>query len=1351
MIQAEIDGVGTLEFPDGTDPAVIQATVKKMVADQGAGPSGVSQFMSDLAGGAGRRIAAQGQNALDVVTAIATPPKWMPPRGTPSVPPLPGGTAIEKGLNVARLTPPWALAEWLLHVLAGAPGEAISKAMGNTPETAAQHGDLAELPAGILANLLPTGGSATAKALQMSGFGRPSKALRAEDLAARMKEAFPSRGPANIPLTFSDTLEQVADNPHAYDDLVSRFRIDPTGKQAKPDKVFKRLSNLPTIKEQAQAFDNAAAKKQIGSLSRGADAPPIPPEVQSVIDGDAPAFLMPPHAEGTIPTAGEQALAGVNLQKLARQTRMGYFKGKGGEVIFNPDMTKTSALKALDKQGKLADIVNGPGTSPKPQVPENAVIVKTPDGTEVRTILTDTPEKTAAAVQAQPAGTQVEVRPFEQAGDVLQQRMQGLRNTIDDARSSIPTGKQFYRDQEGNIVKTGNAGALLPRFEELFPEIRDLPPGTTPKQLVDAIDKDRGNKLYLQIQDAIKEQMAREAANPAAVAERPQDWTDYEAFSKAFDDVVNAPESVKPPTAAQPKLFQTQATMPPTPLQPKAPQVEHSDLLKGFEKPAPEPPRLPLSESGHTVELGMGLPVHRVGKAMKRVVQGFDDDTQPVRWFQSGRVQLNRVAPGQKLGDRTMNAITEERAWQGTSDQLLKESGLYTLTRQENLNLMQVQEGRATPMNAKVAKALNAINPEREKYSHGLQQVGAKVLVTKPTMDKTTGATGRMRFWKPYQPVKNYVPHLPDNRAIVKDGVDVIATEVQAWNRTLSSQDARHVAEVLLARAKGTPIPRTVPDQIIEFTGHGQPKSAHLHARTGLVIPDKYRLLPNEAWPAYFQSTSREIALARHLGPGDAAIEALRKTNAARPDDAIKEVLDTWDYWRGGAERSPSQRFMDKLIAVGRNLVTARFMGPTTAIKQGSQAIPIFAETKTTNFVKAIASSFKRGTRDEAARAGAHLDDLIRDMTEEHLALSEAMHPSQSALDKAVVGTERVASAVTRTAGITAHDRFWRTVGYKAALLDFQDFQQAAAKGNVKAISRLKEHGLTAASTPEQMQRAASAFSAKVNLQSDPIAMPAFIYKMPMFRLSTHLSRFAIGQQQRMVRDFAVPLAKAVANKDWATFQRHGLRATKLLTGGVVGGELLGDTLRTIAGRPDDRPGGTPQEVFNDLVNQRVPPKVLVQRIGDNIMFAAFLGYAQLAKEALYDPTTRDAKALRVGSLLLGPVGSSIVEGATRAANLATADTEKGVRSGKSDQDRAWEDVKRTVVGSLTGTGRVVSQWMFPHSQGSDKRRALNGIVQAMRRNDAAAAAEWQRWYERRQGTPLSYDAIGTAFTDYGD
>jgi hypothetical protein len=74
-IQAQIDGVGTLEFPDGTDPSVIQATVKKHVAQNqsGAAPSAPASAMdyAKSVGNAAERWA--GQTAIGAISTILDP------------------------------------------------------------------------------------------------------------------------------------------------------------------------------------------------------------------------------------------------------------------------------------------------------------------------------------------------------------------------------------------------------------------------------------------------------------------------------------------------------------------------------------------------------------------------------------------------------------------------------------------------------------------------------------------------------------------------------------------------------------------------------------------------------------------------------------------------------------------------------------------------------------------------------------------------------------------------------------------------------------------------------------------------------------------------------------------------------------------------------------------------------------------------------------------------------------------------------------------------------------------------------------------------------------------------------
>lgn len=77
-IRAEVEGVGILEFPDGTSPEVIKATVRRVVsgqhrpADPTEGMSGYDKFMAgagksfyDLARGAGQLIGAVSQEDVD--------------------------------------------------------------------------------------------------------------------------------------------------------------------------------------------------------------------------------------------------------------------------------------------------------------------------------------------------------------------------------------------------------------------------------------------------------------------------------------------------------------------------------------------------------------------------------------------------------------------------------------------------------------------------------------------------------------------------------------------------------------------------------------------------------------------------------------------------------------------------------------------------------------------------------------------------------------------------------------------------------------------------------------------------------------------------------------------------------------------------------------------------------------------------------------------------------------------------------------------------------------------------------------------------------------------------------------
>lgn len=233
-------------------------------------------------------------------------------------------------------------------------------------------------------------------------------------------------------------------------------------------------------------------------------------------------------------------------------------------------------------------------------------------------------------------------------------RMALLRSEIDDARTNLPTGR-IYGTTEGETGMVqkhaiGKAESILEQFSPLYPELRELPK-VGPKEFVTAIDKDKGNPLYLRIKDAVTRQMEGEEASAfdafsrhvdelagqkalsavsgetaafkqpweqglleyaqsrvkptiaAQITQRSQGRSFEAQHLKEINAALErgeivppsvlaeypalAKQVVRPPGGIQPKLIQTQAELPPTPLQPKSPQVPHEDLLSGLKPQEP--------------------------------------------------------------------------------------------------------------------------------------------------------------------------------------------------------------------------------------------------------------------------------------------------------------------------------------------------------------------------------------------------------------------------------------------------------------------------------------------------------------------------------------------------------------------------------------------------------------------------------------------------------------------------------------------------------------------------------------------------------------------------------------------
>src|SRR5580704_3329092 len=69
-IHAQVEGVGTLEFPDGTDPSVVQATVKKVIAGKSSGSGGAA---TSKAPGEGYSLGEHADVAASLVSGAVAP------------------------------------------------------------------------------------------------------------------------------------------------------------------------------------------------------------------------------------------------------------------------------------------------------------------------------------------------------------------------------------------------------------------------------------------------------------------------------------------------------------------------------------------------------------------------------------------------------------------------------------------------------------------------------------------------------------------------------------------------------------------------------------------------------------------------------------------------------------------------------------------------------------------------------------------------------------------------------------------------------------------------------------------------------------------------------------------------------------------------------------------------------------------------------------------------------------------------------------------------------------------------------------------------------------------------------
>lgn len=273
------------------------------------------------------------------------------------------------------------------------------------------------------------------------------------------------------------------------------------GGKVKPTARFNEAEPVSTSGAEAATGGN----KPVPTIQPTGSTVALPPEIQAVVDGNAPAWFLPHEAEGTIPTKGEAFVRSldkptppveprvrirgprtgaadasigarskvINIDPTGTSTispalgaalgpKVRILETREGTIVFNPEIVTAEQIKTLESEGRVADVVNGPRTSPKPEKPTLAVVARDAEGTEVRTILADNEAKAKAAVEYQQAqGLKTEVVPADspQAVGVLRERL-----TVPLKAKSQVLSRSRYVDSLG--AEEGSKGIFKPRKRE---------------------------------------------------------------------------------------------------------------------------------------------------------------------------------------------------------------------------------------------------------------------------------------------------------------------------------------------------------------------------------------------------------------------------------------------------------------------------------------------------------------------------------------------------------------------------------------------------------------------------------------------------------------------------------------------------------------------------------------------------------------------------------------------------------------------------------------------------------------------------------------------------------------------
>ncbi len=770
-----------------------------------------------------------------------------------------------------------------------------------------------------------------------------------------------------------------------------------------------------------------------------------------------------------------------------------------------------------------------------------------------------------------------------------------------------------------------------------------------------------------------------------------------------------------------------------------------------------QPPKLSLptaSEEG-IVELGMGLPIPKSVKDWtRRFLTGEEKPGAKAHGWLTDWTIFNRalgVDPATKkpIGDLVNNSILTTMQIEGKKNNAVGKTLLLSnrgkeavLNEAENVNLMRVMEGKERPMNARVAEAADVLIPELAQDSAIYTKEGAQIL-RDAVYDTKTGATIRENQWVPYQGLKNYYPHYPDPTLIVKYSADEGAKLILRDYPKMPRATAQDIATAILAEAKGESIPQSVGQGARELLQLGQPQATHLHARSpNFTYPEEFRMRPNKAIPRYNEASATELGYLLNLGPRDAKIEqALGRARASGRSD-VGVAQSAWNHLRNRAVIDPLGTTTKKVVQLGKNLTTATLLGINTAVKQTSQAgMHFFGDTRMRHSLATLGKAFTRVGKDEARGMGALIDDL-RSQLELQNPIHWGILPKDTLLDKAVKHTGRLATGVVTKTGSIPMDTLWRTWSALASKRDFLAYQREAANGSSKAVAMLKRFDLTPTSPLADIERAAQKLSHRTNLRADTMTIPGVFYRDTAASLFSSLQKFNLSMVSKLRKEFVAPMAKALYAKDRAEAMYQAKRTAKFLAGMGITGEVVADTLTTIQGRSDDRPGGSLVEFIQGALNGDVSPSTAVRRFGENLVTAGTFGALQVIQGALYAQGGAREKQGRIAGAFGGAVVGSAAEAGGHVADLLTASREPNENTGISPHDRAKSNALRALLSRIPGT-RPFSGMVAPKvgellglpkmKTPRAKVRTEAAIERATKRRDPEAVNEWAQWYRQQQ------------------